>query len=562
MELIRGIILCVITLLIIGLILRKRVYDAVDRQEIWKMDIMNRNTASQLARMKGLNLSGEAQEKFESWKDKWEYIVTKELPDIEDYLFEAEELADRYRFPSAHKILRKTDEALASIETRIEKMLKELDELLLIEKESQEKIESLAPILDKLRKNILHNRFKFGRAVTYFESEISQLKEKFNQYDEFIQSGDYLKAKELVDQLETDLDLLEEETYKVPEILKMCSSNIPNQLEDLSAGMQEMKEEGYRIEHLTFEQDIEQYEIRLQDCLKALENGKISEVSTTIEEIEERIQEMYSSLEKEAIAKNYVEINISSYQKTLTELGVSFDDTRSEVEVVRKTYYLDDRDMENFLLLEKSITQSKNQLDELAKDISSKRTAHSDIREQLESGFKKLEELQQKHDEFKNQINNLRKDELEAREKLSSMIGQVNELHRKLQRSNIPGVPNFIWDVMKTASEKNNQVLVVLDKEPLDIPEVHHSLTEAESSVQNAVEQIDLMLDQAYLTEQVIQYANRYRSTYPLLAAKLSESERLFRSYEYELSLEHAATAIEEIEPGALRQIEENQQVL
>src|SRR5699024_11172738 len=136
--------------------------------------------------------------------------------------------------------------------------------------------------------------------------------------------------------------------------------------------------------------------------------------STTIEEIEERIQEMYSSLEKEAIAKNYVEINISSYQKTLTELGVSFDDTRSEVEVVRKTYYLDDRDMENFLLLEKSITQSKNQLDELAKDISSKRTAHSDIREQLESGFKKLEELQQKHDEFKNQINNLRKDELEA----------------------------------------------------------------------------------------------------------------------------------------------------
>src|SRR5690625_4975185 len=264
MELIIGIILCVITLLIIGLILRKRVYDAVDRQEIWKMDIMNRNTASQLARMKGLNLSGEAQEKFESWKDKWEYIVTKELPDIEDYLFEAEELADRYRFPSAHKILRKIDEALASIETRIEKMLKELDELLLIEKESQEKIESLAPILDKLRKNILHNRFKFGRAVTYFESEISQLKEKFNQYDEFIQSGDYLKAKELVDQLETDLDLLEEETYKVPEILKMCSSNIPNQLEDLSAGMQEMKEEGYRIEHLTFEQDIEQYEIRLQ----------------------------------------------------------------------------------------------------------------------------------------------------------------------------------------------------------------------------------------------------------------------------------------------------------
>lgn len=92
--------------------------------------------------------------------------------------------------------------------------------------------------------------------------------------------------------------------------------------------------------------------------------------------------------------------------------------------------------------------------------------------------------------------------------------------------------------------------------------EVHHVLSEAASSVERAVEQTEIMLDQAYLTEQVIQYANRYRSRYPLLAAKLSESERLFRSYEYELSLERAAEAVEEIEPGALKLIENNQKVL
>ncbi|WBX82271.1 septation ring formation regulator EzrA [Virgibacillus salarius] len=88
-----------------------------------------------------------------------------------------------------------------------------------------------------------------------------------------------------------------------------------------------------------------------------------------------------------------------------------------------------------------------------------------------------------------------------------------------------------------------------LEKQPLDMAEVQQALNDAKNAVEYSMEQTDLMLEQAYLTEQVIQYANRYRSQYPLLAAKLAESERLFRNYEYELSLEHAAKAIEEVEP-------------
>src|SRR5690625_6490541 len=98
---------------------------------------------------------------------------------------------------------------------------------------------------------------------------------------------------------------------------------------------------------------------------------------------------------------------------------------------------------------------------------------------------------------------------------------------------------------------RNNAVIKALEKQPLDIGEVQQAITEGEAAIENAVEQTEVILDQAYLTEQVIQYANRYRSANPALATKLAEAERLFRSYEYEISLEHAANAIEEIEPGS-----------
>jgi septation ring formation regulator len=557
-----GVILLIITLLIIGLILRKRVYDAVDRQELWKMDIMNRNTAAELARIKGLNLSGETQEKFESWKERWEFIVAKELPDVSDQLYEAEDAADRYRFPSAKKILQKVEQILTSIENDIEKMLLELDELLESEESSRKGIETLQPKIRSLKQNIIQNRYQYGYAEERFIEAVSELDTRLLAYDELVEIGNYLEAKDFVEQIKSELLILEEQIDEYPELLKTCTDYLPNELDELARGLKDMRNEGYRIESLGFETEIQDYQQRLLDCIKSLENGTVSEVQTIIAEINDRLQEIYELLEIEAIAKNYIETKIPSYQKTLDEIGLTFEQTKSEVEVLRKAYYFEDEDMEKYLSLEKLIAQSKNQLDELTSDLERTDKAHSKLRLQLETGFEQLEELQQKHDEFIEQIHNLRKDELDAKEKLSKMFAQVNELNRKIKKSNLPGVPNFIWSLMESAADNNDRVLKALEKQPIDIAEVQHVVSEAESTIEQTVEQVDMMLDQAYLTEQVIQYANRYRSRYPLLAAKLSEAERLFRSSEYELSLEHAAKAIEEIEPGALKQIEENQGIL
>jgi septation ring formation regulator len=64
------------------------------------------------------------------------------------------------------------------------------------------------------------------------------------------------------------------------------------------------------------------------------------------------------------------------------------------------------------------------------------------------------------------------------------------------------------------------------------------------------------MVEQAYLAEQVIHYGNRYRGKYLNLSEKLLEAELAFRNFDYARSLEEAATALERIEPGALKRIQ------
>ncbi|GGA82256.1 septation ring formation regulator EzrA [Ornithinibacillus halotolerans] len=562
MEFIIGIILGIIALIIISLIMRKQVYDAVDRLESWKLDIMNRNVSAQLRRIKSLNLSGETQERFESWKERWEFILAKDLPEIEEYLFDAEGAADKFRFSTAKHTLRKIDQNLQTIEKDIEKILIELDELVESEESSRKEVEYIEPTIRTLKKNIAQNRFQFGKAEVRFEVELDELDEGLEQYNELVDTGNYTEAKELVDTLKARLEQLEIEIEEFPEIYRICKQELPSQIDDLYAGIKEMKESGFRIEHLGFEKELQGYQQRLLDCVNSLEKGQSSEVKELTVEIEERIQEMYQLLEKEAIAKNYMETKVSGYGQSIQEIAASFDETKNEVERLKYTYYFDDQDMEKFLALEKNITQLQKVYEEVRVGLEEKETPYSELRDILELGLNKLNEIVEEHNDFKTSVNNLRKDEIEAKEKLTDIREQINNTHRKINKSNIPGVPSFIWNSMDEALEKSNQVLISLEKSPLDISEVRKSLESAKAAVDLLMEKTDVMLDQAYLTEQVIQYANRYRSMYPLLAAKLSEAETLFRNYEYEVALEQAARALEEVEPGALKRIEENQLIL
>ncbi|MBM7572853.1 septation ring formation regulator EzrA [Aquibacillus albus] len=556
-----GVILIIIALIILGLILRKKVYDEVDRLEGWKMDIMNRNVTSELARIKSLNLMGETQDKFESWKDRWDHILTRELPDIEEYLLDAEEAADRFRISTAKKNLKAVEDTLESIESDIDEMFKELEHLLDSEQHSRKEIEYLQPKIKGLRKKIIQHRHLFGKAEYRFDVEIDELEEEVGRYFQLAETGNYFEGQQLVYNLKSRVAVIEEQIQAFPSLYKKCKKELPAQMDDLLAGIKQMKEDGYRIEHFGFEKELHKDQELLIENIEKLEKGITSEVQEFIGRIEERIPEMYQLLEKEAVAKSFVQKQFPSYQKLMDEVNSDFGSTLQEVEQLQETYYIEKTDMELHLSLEKWMKQLQHQFKLIQTEMNEESISHAELRELIEDSYKELLQLQESHDEFKEQIRALRKDEIEAKENVLEMRKQLYETNRKLQKSNIPGVPSFIWNLLDEAVEKSELVVKNLAKQPLDMGEVQSSLSEAKKAVLTMIEQTELLLDQARLVELVIQYANRYRSQDSVLAEKLYRAESLFRNYDYENALEEAITALEEVEPGALKRLEAFSQV-
>lgn len=558
MEFIIGAILAIIIIITVGLILRKKLYDGVDQYEARKLEIMNRNVAAELSKMKDLNMDGETKENFETWKEAWDTILTEDLAKVEELLYDTEKAADKYSFPTAKKHMKEMDAILLTIEEKVESLLKEIQTLLKTEANNRELMETIEPQLQELRKFLSQNRYKFNKADIRFETAMDKVKEDIDTYYELIEHGNYIEATDKVVHAEEQIENIKTEMDEFPALYKKAKQEIPEQLDELLKGINDMGEQGYSFNQTSLLLDVGQLQSQMEEAVQQLENEGTEAVKQLMQETEDRITNIYDDLETEALARNFIETKLPEYEKAVDKFDDLFDVAKEEVRVLTQAYHFNESDLEKFNSLDSELKQIHERLKKLQQKVSDNQEVHSVIREELETAILDLQKLEEEYHSFKKRIENLRKDELEARNELQILQEKHSKINRQLRHSNLPGIPNFVWRLMEETSEKNNQVLVTLEQKPINISEVQHALSEAKSGVDQLVENADNVLEQASLTEHVIQYANRYRSADVELAKGLKEAERLFHKAEYELALENAARALEAVEPGALKRIEKS----
>ncbi|OXT18814.1 septation ring formation regulator EzrA [Bacillus sp. OG2] len=557
MEYIIGGIVIVIALFLTGYLMKKKYYKEIDRLEGWKMDITDRPVLDEMSKVKQLNMTGQTEELFERWRNEWDDIVTGQLPGVEELLFDAEEYIDRYRFKKAKEVQQAIEESLAGIEDKIKSLLAEINELVGSEEKNRTEIDGLKDLYRECKKALLAHRHTYGKAETILGIQLDEAFAKFQDFEDRTANGDYLQAREIVLTIQTQLDSIQKKMEAIPDLLVDAGSNIPSQLLEVREGFREMEQQGYMLEHVEVDKETESLEKEAAGYLAMIERGETSEAHEGLEDIKQRIDALYDLLEKEVYARKFIQ---SHDEKVRTELYNAKDANfmlKKELGIVQQSYHLQEKDEETHSLLETKLTKLFKRFEILEHKISNQSSAHSVLGEELEYIKNELEALSEEQVHFAEKLQALRKDELAAREKVKEISKKLSETIRLVSKSNIPGLSQNYRYLMEDTKESIQNVIEKLDEKPLDIPAVQQYLEIAVMTVDKAADSTAEMIETVQLAEKVIQYGNRYRSKYPSIAKALREAEDSFRNYNYKEALEQAASSIEEIEPGALKRIED-----
>ena len=248
MEYILGIIVLVLVFFIWGYFTKKKYFKEIDRLESLKIEIMNRPVLDELSKVKQLKMNGETEEMFEHWRSEWDAIITVHMPDIEEYLFDAEEYVDKFRFKKSKDVQHKISAKLNEVEVKIKTILDELNELVGSEEKNRVEVVEMKETYRQLKKSLLAHRHNYGKAVTKLESSLEEVVEVLKKYEEETESGNYLNARELVLSVKVKLDGLASKMDKLPRLMLESGSSMPSQLSELKEGYQGMVDQGYKLE--------------------------------------------------------------------------------------------------------------------------------------------------------------------------------------------------------------------------------------------------------------------------------------------------------------------------
>jgi len=536
--------------------MKRKYFNEVDRFEAWKIDIMDRPVLEEMSKVKKLNMTGQTEELFERWRKEWDDIVTSELPDIEEYLLDAEDYTDKLRFRKAKESLATIDSKLTTIEDKIKKILEELNELVGSEEKNRNEIEVLKEQYRDCRKNLLAHRHSFGKAEKELEDQLNNILQEFERFDEKTESGNYLEAREIVLGIQLNLEGIVVKMDLIPQLIHDCQLGIPAQMNELKEGCREMVEKGYILDHLGIEKELEEIEKQLGKFQSFINETEVAEIQLGIDELKEKINNLFDLLEKEALAKQFVKKNEQELNLLIQTAVDENDHIQEEIYTIQESYELSDQELDEHHLAEGKLGQLVKRYELLIARLEQGETAFSFLSDELTELKQELEFCNAEQQEFKEKLNALRKDEMAAREKVRELSKKTTEVLKLITQSNLPGLSQNYKYLLEDAKESIQNVADKLEQKPLNIPTVQQYLEIAELTVEKLASTTQEMVDNVKLAERVIQYGNRYRSSYPSVAKGLKSAEDAFRNYDYRQALEEAAAAIEEVEPGALKKIE------
>jgi septation ring formation regulator len=548
-------LLIILAIIIYGAVSRKKVFREVDRLDAWKIEIINKPITDEIAKIKGLNISGETEKKFESWRNHWDEILTLQLPEIEEKLFDVEEAANKYRFVKAQNLANKIALELSDIENSLQEMLMDINLLIDSEEDNRQQIDEIGNLFINLKQYYSANKGTLGTTVYAFEKIIAEIDQSFTAFETATKEGNYFVAREILMRIKEEIKHEKRKMDEVPKLLVQIEREIPSQLEELSQGIKAMEEEGYVLDHFLFKENISDLKKQLHKLFPFLEEGNIQAATLPIADIFNEIEQIYSTLEEEVLARQYVTYELTTIEDVVKLLHEQFTMLKREVESVQLSYRIPEDELKLHFKLEKQLKELTHKLKVIEDITINKKQSYIALKKSIEEFKTEAQEREITVENCQQTLTTLRRDEIKVQETLQGLRAKIRQGQRLIKKSNIPGLPEAI--LIKLAEAQTS--LVAADEKAKHIPifmeDVRASMEEALEYVNDVYNLITFTIEKAIAAELVIQYGNRYRNSDPFIHEELLKAEQFFRLYEYEEALAIAYKAIEVADPNGLEKV-------
>ena len=535
----------------IAIYVRKRNESKLAILEEKKEELYNLPVNDEVEAVKNMHLIGQSQVTFREWNQKWVDLSLNSFADIENNLFEAEGYNNSFRFFKASHQIDQIESQITLIEEDIAAIRNALADLEKQESKNSGRVLHTLDLFEELQHRVADHSEEYGQGLSEIEKQLENIQSEFSQFVTLNTSGDPVEAAVILDNAENHILALSHIVDRLPAIVKTLSKELPDQLEDLEDGYRKLLDANYHFA----ETDIEsRFQLLYEALKKNHENIAQLELDNAEYEntqVQEEINSLYDIFTREIAAQKVVEGLVATLPTYLKHMKDSNAVLVEDIQRLSNNYLLSETDVSHVQRLQAELESLEESVLELTSEQEEHSEPYSFLEDRLENLQATLKEIEDEQVAVSQRLAQIEKDDINARQKANVYVNRLHTIKRYMEKRNLPGIPQNFLQLFFTASNHTEELMAELEEARVNIEAVNRMLEITTNDMEALEEETYNIVQYATLTEQLLQYSNRYRSFDERIQEAFNESLEIFeKEFDYHASFDKISQALEVAEPG------------
>ena len=543
----------IIVIVMLNLMNRKeknKLKKQIDELEKEKNLIISASMLSELNKVEALVNNDEMKMKLEDWKKRFANIKDVEMPKITDTINEIEELFEDHNFKELKGLIIKADFELNNLKTKASFLLDEIKDVTLSEERNRETITKLKAQYREIIGTYKDYEEEYAIIKVPIELQFENVDKLFQAFETAMEQNAYTEVGKIFKAIADIIENLKVVIEETRPIVNLGKNLIPKKIEDIKNIVDKMTKEGYNLDYLNIDYNIDEANKKIQDIFQRLNVLNLEDSLFELKTMHDYFDSLYNDFDKEKISKKIYEDYSRSILIKATKLEKVNNELYKKIDDLKYSYDLTDDEVLVISEIKEEIMNIRASYDKTVDIARSHILSYSKLAREMEIINSNLTKTEEKLNGALKNLGSLKEDEIRAREQLDEIKKILNQTKEKLRSFKLPVIPKNYYVEMAEAMEAINELVKALDKRPISIKILNLRVDTARDLVLKVYNTINETIKTAKMAEVAIVYGNRYRVTNKDVDFGLIKAENMFFKGNFKNSLENAINAINIVEPG------------
>ena len=487
---------------------------------------------------------------YKNWKERLNDIKEIKIPKITDMLIEAEYSLSQTDYKSTMYKIAKLEMEIYKVRATSAFLLNEIKDITNSEERNRANITKLKAKYRELYEKFEETENEYGEFAKVVAMQFENISKRFEDFEILMENSEYTEVPSILKVIDELLKHMEVVIEELPSIVLIAEGILPKKMEEIINIYNKMIKEGYPLDYLNVEYNIEEAKKKIADILDRAKVLNIEDSLFDLKVLTEYFENLFTDFEKEKVVKaDYDEANKTLMTK-LKKINNLVKDIFEQMDDLKKLYSLDDQDLKDLYEVKTDLDKLNEDYNTLITHTSNHSFAYSKLTEEIENLVIRLANIEGKLDSTLSVIGNMHDDEMRARQQLQEVEDLLKNSQYQIRSFNLPVIPNKYFVELKEAKDAMKEIIKELEKKPITIETLNTRVDTARDLALKLYGKTKDMMKTAMFAELAIVYGNRYRSSEKEIDRNLTYSEMLFGKGEYQKSLELTINSLNKIEPG------------